>query len=430
VLRREMLLSEGDLFSRSLLDISMAKVSQLGYWVAHGEPVIEPVEGENRVNITVVGEEQGRNEIQVGGGYSGVDGAFFSGVYSTRNFLGRGQVLSVAMQIGGRQSRYQISFQEPYLFGTRYRGGFSIFRRDADFGATLDSTSKGGGIVMGKRVGRFTEMTLAYSYENVSSTTVLVSGAGLTDPQSITTTNTVSSVTPIYAFSTINNPYRPTRGRSFTTSFQVAGGPLGGNTDFLKPVVTYIAYRPLSRKVYFGMHAQLGVVRAWADSKDAIAADNIEGVPRFQRFWLGGDTLGPRVFETRSITPRRFVIVEDGEIVDVIDDPRDLPIDDIINDGALPVLVETGGDRMYLLQTELVYPFNEQAEMAFWLDLGDSLFDTDPWGFDTVRISAGVELRFHLPIFPVPLRLIYGVPVRKVRGDRTSAFTFSIGRSF
>ena len=65
------------------------------------EPVIEPIEGENRVNVTIVGEEQGRNEIQVGGGYSGVDGAFFNGVYSTRNFLGRGQIVSA--RVAGRR---------------------------------------------------------------------------------------------------------------------------------------------------------------------------------------------------------------------------------------------------------------------------------------------------------------------------------------
>ena len=49
-------------------------------------------EDENRLLITLAGEERGRNEIQIGGGYSGLEGAFFSGVYSTRNFLGRGQI--------------------------------------------------------------------------------------------------------------------------------------------------------------------------------------------------------------------------------------------------------------------------------------------------------------------------------------------------
>ena len=58
------------------------------------------------------------------------------------------------------------------------------------------------------------------------------------------------------------------------------------------------------------------------------------------------------------------------------------------------------------------------------------LFEDTRIGIDTVRASAGLELRFHLPIFPVPLRLIYGWPIRELVGDRSSNFTFSIGRSF
>ena len=50
--------------------------------------------------------------------------------------------------------------------------------------------------------------------------------------------------------------------------------------------------------------------------------------------------------------------------------------------------------------------------------------------FETARMSAGLEFRFHLPIFPVPLRLIYGFPIRELQFDRTNRFQFSIGRSF
>jgi outer membrane protein assembly factor BamA len=73
---------------------------------------------------------------------------------------------------------------------------------------------------------------------------------------------------------------------------------------------------------------------------------------------------------------------------------------------------------------------NEQADVAMFLDVGDALFEDTDLDFTTARASAGVELRFHLPIFPVPLRLIYGFPLREFRGDDTSNFTFSIGRSF
>jgi outer membrane protein assembly factor BamA len=168
------------------------------------------------------------------------------------------------------------------------------------------------------------------------------------------------------------------------------------------------------------------------DFGDELAESSaVEGIPRYQRFWLGGETLGPRAFESRTITPRRYVVLtDDGRIADVVGDPTGIDPDDLVTSGGVPVLVEVGGDRMWLFQSELVFPLNEQAETVVFFDAGDSLFEDQSLGFDTVRASVGVELRFHLPIFPVPLRLIYGVPIREIEGDETGNFAFSVGRSF
>ena len=428
VLRRELLLLEGQLYSKTLLDLSKRKINQLGYWQVAGEPIVEPIEDEKRVHITFEGQEQGRNEIQVGGGFSGVDGAFFNGVYSTRNFLGRGQIVSAAIQIGGRSNRYQLSFQEPWFLGKPYLFGINLFRRDADFGSSLRSTSSGYGLLLGKRLKRFSQLTLSYNYQNVSSTSFASTITG--DPIAFQTENTISSLTPIFQFSTINNPYRPSRGKNLNVSVQMAGGPLGGDTNYIKPVLNFTFYRRAFGRVHWGSNLELGIVREFGDDTP-ISSSNIQGVPRFERFWLGGDTLGPRVFETRTITPLRYVEVDDdGNIVDVIGDPRYLSPDDLLNSGGIPALIEVGGDRMYLWQNELVFPFNEQAEIAMFLDVGDALFEDTSINTTTMRSSAGVELRFHLPIFPVPLRLIYGWPLQKLPTDRTGNFQFSIGRAF
>ena len=426
VLRREMLLDEGDLFRRDDLDISKIKVNQLGYWLPD-EPIVEPVTDVDQVRIVIPGVENSRNEIQVGGGFSEFDGAFFSGVYSTRNFLGRGQILAASITVGGRSNRYQISFTEPYFLNRPYTLGFSLFRRDTDFGSSLKNTSNGFGVVLGKRLGRFTRMNIGYNFESVNSETVLVT----TDtPTIVEQTFKISSIVPVLTYSTINNPYRPTAGRAFTFSVQIAGGPLGGDTALLKPVARFTAYKRLNRRLNTAFHLQLGWVGDWAGGSDA-QSSLIGGVPRFQRYWLGGDTQGPRVFETRSITPLRYVVLgDDNNIAQVLGDPRLIPVEDLLTGGGQPVTVEAGGNRFWLSQNELIVPINEQAEIAFFLDAGDSLFETQSIGLDTIRASAGIELRFHLPIFPVPLRLIYGVPLRELEGDRSSNFTFSIGRSF
>ena len=442
VLRRELQLVEGDLFSRTKLDVSRTKVNQLGYFQLSGEPVIEPIDLEDEVRITMQGTEQGRNEVQVGGGFSGLEGAFFSGIYSTRNFLGRGQVLSAALQIGGSSNRYQLSFQEPWFLGRPYLFGLALFRRDIDYGNDVESTSTGGGVQFGRRLGNFTRLSVGYNYENLTQqfrvTVPAVDDEGQpiggTVQEDRETQTKISSLSPTFLFSTVNSPYRPTRGTQFTTTVQLAGGPLGGSVSYWRPLINYTRYQRAFQRSFFALHAEAGYV-AKLDDSETFA---VHGVPISARFWLGGDTLGPRVFETRSIAPRRWVLLIDGTPQDVQRaDIVGLPpteLVDIDDDGDEELLSwdlqEVGGDRMYLVQSEWVFPLNEQSDIVVFLDVGDALFEDTSLDFTTVRASSGLELRFHLPIFPVPLRLIYGFPLRELEGDSTGNFTFSIGRSF
>lgn len=430
VLRREFRLSEGDLFSQSLLDLSVNKVNQLGYFEAKREDVtVTPVEGENKVKIAVPGEEKGRNEIQVGGGYSGLDGAFFTGYYSTKNLLGRGQILTTSIQVGGRASRYQIAFQEPWFLGKPWGLGFNVFRRDIEYNSAQSSSGSGFGVSLGRQIGYFSSVGGRYDYEKVTSQGF---SFGLGESK-----NEISSFTPQYLYNRVNNPYRPTAGWSFGSDLEIAGGPLGGDTNYLRPRINYSGYYRAFRRTIFALHGEIGQIKPWQGGSAQNTSD-ILGIPRYQRFWLGGDTLGPRVFETRAISPLRYISLDPtGTFIDgITDDPVGHPATDydLNGDGVVDRrdLVDVGGDRYYLAQAEWVVPLSNQSpvEIAFFVDVGNSLFEGQPWGFDDVRVSGGVEVRFYIPVFPVPLRLIYGAPIRKLPEDRTSAFTFSIGRSF
>jgi outer membrane protein assembly complex protein YaeT len=430
VLRREFRLAEGDLFSQSLLDLSVNKVNQLGYFEAKREDVaVTPVEGQDKVRVTVPGEEKGRNEVQVGGGYSGLDGAFFTGYYSTRNLLGRGQVFSASIQVGGQASRYQLAFQEPYFLGRPWSAGVSIFRRDIDYNSAQSSSGSGFGFALGRLLGNYASVGGRFDYEVVQT-------KGFDFTQTVAE-NEIASFTPTYTFNKINNPYRPSAGWQLSADVQVAGGPLGGDTNYLRPRLNYTGFRRGPRRTFFGLHAELGQIKSWQGGSP-LNTSNINGIPRYQRFWLGGDTTGPRVFETRAVVPLRYIRFDPSRqyIVEVTDDPTNRPVTDfdLNGDGVVNQLdlVDVGGDRYYLFQAEYVVPFSGQSpvEAALFFDVGNSLFEDQSWLGDEIRIAAGIEVRFYIPVFPVPLRLIYGAPIRKLPQDRTSAFTFSIGRSF
>jgi outer membrane protein insertion porin family len=441
VLRREFRMNEGDLFSRSVLDLSVGKVNQLGYFeVKPEDAVIQPVEGTNKVQINVAGQEKGRNEIQIGGGYSGVDGAFFTGLYSTKNFLGRGQIVSVSLQLGGRRNLYQIAFQEPWFLNRPYTLGFTLFRGDQDYGAAQRSQSRGFGVMLGRQIGYFQSVQLRYDFQKVKSNglqpqsgfaTVTGSTTQLT---SVVASNTISKITPSWYRNSINNPYRPSAGWSLLSDLEIAGGPLGGDTSYVRPRLIGTKYLKVWKHTFLGIHGEIGQIKTWGGGSVPSAA-NVNGVPRFSRFWLGGETYGPRVFQTRDVSPLRYVRLNSaGEVIEATSDPSGRPVRDfdLNGDGLVDRgdLVALGGDRYWLAMFEYTIPFQSPVEIALFADAGNALYEDTPWGLTDFRASAGVELRFFLPVFPVPLRLIYGWPIRKLPEDRTSAFTFSIGRSF
>ncbi|MBI4161935.1 MAG: outer membrane protein assembly factor BamA, partial [Acidobacteria bacterium] len=106
VLRREFPLAEDDLFDIRKFRVGLRRINQLGYWRITEEPEIRPLRAERAVDIVISGKEESRNEIQVGGGVSGVDGAFFSGSYATSNFLGRGEIFQAFLLAGGRRQLF------------------------------------------------------------------------------------------------------------------------------------------------------------------------------------------------------------------------------------------------------------------------------------------------------------------------------------
>ncbi|MEW5807543.1 MAG: outer membrane protein assembly factor BamA [Acidobacteriota bacterium] len=404
VLRREMRLNEGDLFNRKKMNLSLVKLNQLGYFALTEEPVIEPIPGENRVRIKIKGEERGRNEIQVGGGYSGLEGAFFAGSYSTKNFLGRGEVFSISLQIGGRSNRYSLSFIEPWLFGKPYTLGFNIYHTQIDFGRNLKRTGQGGGIILGRQFGYFTKIRLDYNFEDVESDDIY---------GNIQETR-ISSLTPSVYYDTVNNPFKPSRGFLVGLTGELAGGFLGGDVNFYKPRLESTYYLRFIKKTFFGIHAEGAYIGPFGEMD---LAGFVDGVPRFERFFLGGDYLGPRIYETRSISPIRKMT---------------FPYKDPITgeESSYEMEVYVGGNKYLLVQLEYVIPISEPVSLVFFYDAGNSFDNGQRISFSDMRMSAGIELRFYIPMFQVPLRLIYGIPINEQPYDEINRFQFSIGTSF
>src|ERR1041384_3762291 len=130
VLRREVLINEGDIYNDVYWEYSVVKINQLGYF----NPIDKDKDVDRRTNdeeatldLTLKVRSEERQQISFNGGVSGIGGSFFGLEYSTNNLLGRGEVLSLNLAAGNRQRSFQFSFTEPYIKDRPISAGFSIF---------------------------------------------------------------------------------------------------------------------------------------------------------------------------------------------------------------------------------------------------------------------------------------------------------------
>ncbi len=310
-------------------------------------------------------------------------------------------------------------------------------------------------------------MRLLYSYEKVDYTALTASqnvGSGAAtsfSPISIQSDTTVASITPSYSYDRINNASRPTAGRMLFAASEIAGQILGGDNTFWKPMVRFTQFIPVYRKTFAAVHLEGG----WAVpfGKGATQGSAIEDIPVFERYFIGGDFIGPRVFESKSISPIAYISRNGSEITgdrssiigfkgrnvfgekilvkcdpdyDIVNTKRTNaqgqpievpgPADQVCN----IVQDRVGGNRYLLAQLEYAIPVASPFTVAVFLDVGNAFAESENLDFSSVRVSTGIEARIYLPVFQAPVRFIFGRALRSEPFDVTNSFQFSIGTSF
>ena len=136
VIRRELLLEEGQVYNSQLWDLSILRLNQLNYF----EPLKAEQDSESRQNVEDATvdlllklKEKGKNSIGLNGGISGLSGTFIGLNYETNNFLGLGETLSVQANIGDLSRNLSFGFTEPYLRNKPISLGLQVFTSKFDY---------------------------------------------------------------------------------------------------------------------------------------------------------------------------------------------------------------------------------------------------------------------------------------------------------
>lgn len=354
VLRREVLLNEGDIYNQNAWEYSVVKLNQLGYF----DPIdkdkdadFKTNEEEATVDINLKVTERGRQQISFNGGLSGIGGSFFGLEYSTNNLLGRGEILSINVSAGNRQKYLQFSFTEPYIKNRPITAGFSLFGTTQKFfgegtflsqnlnaqqglsGSAIDffnvseenlftRTSYGGSLFASaplsefyrkRRFTQFSRVGASYQFSTSSVTDPKVNADPnnptrfipviYSQPSIITSRGTLS-----FVYDTRNASVDPTAGKEISITAAVAG--LGGDVRTYQPTLSYTHFLPVRNKrserpQVFGFRLIASTVGSFATSAKVKGANSlafVDGVPIFERFFLG-DEFSIRGYNVRSITP-------------------------------------------------------------------------------------------------------------------------------
>jgi outer membrane protein insertion porin family len=131
VIRREFELGEGDAYNQVLVDRAERRLNNLGYF-KQVRISNEPGSSADRVVVNVDVEDQSTGAFSISGGYSTADGFIGEVSVTETNFLGRGQFVRLAGQLGQRAHGVDFSFTEPYFLGYRMSAGIDLYSKFSD----------------------------------------------------------------------------------------------------------------------------------------------------------------------------------------------------------------------------------------------------------------------------------------------------------
>lgn len=243
VIRREMTLFPGQLLRRSTLLRSQRDVFALGFF----EDVqidYQPAGIGTDVDVTFRVVEKSSGTATAGAGYSSDTGLTGFVEFGHNNILGRGQAVSLHLERGSRRETFDISFTEPWAFGTRTSLGVNVYNmlRDYDY---YTQKQKGGGVNVGRpwffRWPDFTRVNAGYAIEDVRYTN-LQNLAPTSEMILRSSTGLASRLSFTLSRNSTDSPFHPTRGSRTRGRLELAGGLLGGDLDYYKSTLDHRVY--------------------------------------------------------------------------------------------------------------------------------------------------------------------------------------------
>ncbi|EJF8933757.1 outer membrane protein assembly factor BamA [Campylobacter jejuni] len=380
VIRRELYITEGNLYNRTDLSESKNALKRTSYF--DDVNIKEEKVDDTHIDLIVDAKEASTGAISGGIGYGSSDGILLNASLSDTNIFGSGIKSSVSVDKSDDTLSGRISLVNPRVLDSQYSLGGTLYSNDYEWD-NYSEKNYGFDITIGRQFARYYNVSLTYNLEQSDiyhlSPTLLRTGYEL--GKSIK-----SSITPAITFNDTDDYYLPRSGIIASTSLEYAG--LGGDQEFISSSSKFNFYQGLQDYIGYDLiyRYKASFYKVWDEGY----------LPINQRIYLGG-IRSIRGFESRTVSPKN----QWGD--------------------------EIGGTIAFANSVELSFPLIDRIKLR-----GSVFFDYGMIGrknLDEIkRMSTGIGIEWITPIGP--LQLVFAKPLNDKKGDDTNSFEFNLGTRF
>ncbi len=411
VIRREMRIREGDLYSGTGIRLSKARITALGYFDSV-EINTRRGSADDKMVLEVTVKEKLTGTFQLGFGFTGGESFFGQAQLSQNNLLGYGHTASLSFQISSLRQLFQLSYLDPYFLDTAWTASIDLYRSELLF-TGFDRQAIGAALTAGYEIFEDFRFFGTYTLEGVD---VIPTGGTALQLRNQFSAGRTSSLRFSFNYDKRDNRLFPTNGHLESASAEFATSLIASQNLFQRYRLIERRYRPLFWGFVGKVNLSIGYIRSTDPLNRPISIS--------EKFFAGGIN-SIRGYTLRSISPTKKILASKDPDAGVLD-------------------YAVGGNKELLTNWEIEFPIVESAGIrgVLFYDMGNVFAENENFfhsnqrpdanGKGTLPLglfhSTGFGVRWFSPLGP--LRFEVGFPLTRRPIDDPYLFEFTIGNFF
>ncbi len=395
VIRRELRVAEGELYSAADMNKSRDRLKRTGYF-KEVDFTASRGSTEDKINLDIKVEEAPTGAVSFGIGYSTLENVVGSASISDRNLFGYGYHGVLKFSLGAESQNFRMSFTDPYFLGYPLSAGIDLYHETMEVFDTYSYKIMGGNLRFAKELTDKIRLDAMYKLEEIDVYDVSLTASSSIKEQRGKNTTSAISISP--SIDTRDDYFNPRRGARHSLFIQNAGGILGGDNYFVKVMGETSWFFPLPLNTTLNLRAKAGMIYPYGGKT----------IPIYEKFFVGG-----------IHTVRGFEYGKAGP-VDVNDEPL-------------------GAKYMVVFNAEWIFTLSREIGLrgALFFDVGkgfDKLEDdsvtygsiTRPSkGLFPLKFGAGPGIRWFSPFGPIHIDIGFNLSPKK--GEKSNVIEFTAG---